>query len=237
MALPTVRAFGAVSSAAGASISPAMPAGVLQNDILLLFIESSIANGAVTGGTETWVQVADSPQSVGSGTSLARISVYWARASQDTPTSPTVAAPTNHQQGCIGAFIGCETSGDPWNVTSGGTEAGPDTSISVTGDTTTVDDCLVVITCATSLPDTDTTVEFGAMTNADLASLTERSDSTNNDGNGGGLFVGTGTKASAGSYTATTFTAVTSAAHAFMTIALKPPAGTKFVPWIQDDLN
>jgi hypothetical protein len=193
----------------------------LQNDILLLHLEASIVEGSVTGGTETWAAVADSPQTVGSGAGLARAAIYWARASQDSPTSPTVGAPSNHIQGAIISYQDCITTGNPWDVTSGGTEAGPDTSVSITGDTTTVVNCLIVLQCSTSLPDTDTTTEFGSMTNADLGSLTDRIDSTNNDGNGGGLFVGTGTKAAAGTYGATTLTAVTSAAHAFISIALK----------------
>jgi hypothetical protein len=201
-----------------------MPSGTLLNDILLLFRESVAGVPALSGGTETWVQVADSPQAVGSGTTLAQLSCFWARASQDTPTSPTSAAPSNHQQGFIIAVSGCITTGNPWDVTAPGTtEAGPDTSISIAGDTTTVDDCLVVLACATSLPDAATTTEFGAMTNADLGSLTEHVDNTTSQGNGGGLFCGTGTKASLGAYTATTLTAVTSAAHACMSIALKPP--------------
>jgi len=228
MAIPTVVNVGAVSSAAGATISPTMPASVLTGDILLLCIESAIAEGTVTGGSETWVAVADSPQTIGSGATLSRISCYWARASQYSPTSPTVGAPSNHQQGFIIAFRGCHGTGNPWDVTSGGTEAGPDTSLSITGDITTVADCLIVLLCGQSLPDATSTTEFGAMTNADLASLTERVDNTMTSGNGGGLFCGTGTKASIGSYTATTLTTVTSASHSFMSIALKPPQATTF---------
>jgi hypothetical protein len=59
MTLPVVRAVGAVSAAAAASINPTMPSGVLQNDILLLFVEAVASEGTVTGGTETWVAVAD----------------------------------------------------------------------------------------------------------------------------------------------------------------------------------
>jgi len=220
--IPTVRSVGPVASGTGA-ITPTMAPIVETGDDLYLIIESAIMNGAVSGGSETWVQMPDSPQSVGSGTTLSRISCYWARASSASPTSPTVAAASNHQQGCIIAVKNGAGTGDPWDVTAGGTEVGPDTSLSIPGDTTTMANCLILLLAATSLPDAATTTEFGAMTNAGLTNLTEHVDNTIIAGNGGGLFVGTGMKAAAGAYAATTLTAVTSASHAMMSIALKPP--------------
>lgn len=218
-ALPTVRGTGGVKSGTG-TISPAMPTGVLQNDVLLLILETFDEVITVSGGTETWAEVADSPQSVASVT---RLTVFWARASQDTPTSPTTSDSGDHQIGHIIAFVGVIQSGDPWDVTSGGTEAVEDTTVSITGDSTTVVDCLVAAILATDLPDANDSTSVSGEANGDLGSLTEQIDNARNSGNGGLVYLATGTKAAVGSYGATTATLEDAAQKAFMTVALKPP--------------
>ena len=66
------------------------------------------------------------------------MTVFWARASQDAPTSPTTSDSGDHQIGTILAFRGCIASGDPWDVTSGGADTVQDTAGVIGGDTTTV---------------------------------------------------------------------------------------------------
>jgi hypothetical protein len=221
-AVPQVRAVGALAQGTGA-ISPGIPSGTLQDDILLLFVETADEFFTVTGGTETWTQVADSPQRVTPDTML---SVYWARSSQDTPTGPSVSDSGNHTIGRMIAFSGAITTGNPWEVTSGGTEAVSDTTGSITGDTTTIDDCMIVAAMATDLPDQNDTTSFSGVANGDLASVTERIDNCRNAGNGGCIFAATGELATAGTYGATTVTLEDAAQKAFMTIALKPPAAS-----------
>jgi hypothetical protein len=225
-ALPTVRGVGVISSG-NAGITPQMPVGVLQNDVLLLVLETADQAISVSGGTETWTQVANSPQSV---TGLTRLTVFWARASQDTPTSPTTSDSGDHNIGRVIAFAGVIQTGDPWDVISFGTEAVEDTSVSIPGATTTVDECLVAAILAGDLPDQQDATSVSGEANADLGSLTERIDNAQNKGNGGLIYLVTGTKAIAGSYGATTATLEDAAQKAFMTIALKPHLAVNNTP-------
>ena len=106
-----------------------------------------------------------------------------------------------------------------WDVTGGGVKAVASTSVTVTGVTTTVNDTLVVQVVAR---DNDReAAAFSAQTNANLTSITERSDAGTDFGNGGGFAVWDGVMATAGATGNTTAT-VTSSVNAFLTIALKP---------------
>jgi hypothetical protein len=223
MALPTWVGAGAYTAGVGA-ITPPLPASLSTNDILILFVESSpgdpdasIANQ--NGGT--WTQLPDVPQS---GSTTTELNAWWSRYN-GTQGDPTTNDPGNHISGVIIAVRGCETSGDPFNVTSGGNEGASDTSLSITGDTTTVADCFIVAAAAFRRNATGTN-NFTSLANTDLANLTERVDAYNTAGVGTGLYVVTGEKATAGSYGATTATSGVSSNYGFMTIALKPPSGT-----------
>lgn len=218
-AMPTFVACGAFTlNVAGAN--PALPAGIQTNDILLMPVETSDQAVTITdsaGGT--WAETADSPQSPGS---LTRLTVFWSRYN-GTQTAPTTSDSGDHQGTFICAFRGVTTSGDPWDVTSGGSEVTADTSYSIPGDTTTVANTMVVIiyTSAADTTNADAAARFGSQSNSDLANLTERKDSAGTGANGGQLGLTTGEKATAGSYGATTLTSVDADAKAYMTIALK----------------
>ena len=220
---PTFVAAGAVSSSTGA-ITPALPTGRATGDILLLFLET--ANQAISitnqnGGT--WTEVTSSPQGTGTagGTSATRLTAFWSRYN-GTQGNPTVSDSGNHQLGRIIAIRGAAASGNPWNITAGGVEATADTSGSIPGATTTVGNTLVVTAIATSLPDSSSTTRFSAWTNANLTSVTERTDNSVSSGNGGGLGIATGVKATAGAYGNTAVTLATSASKGMMSIAIKP---------------
>ena len=222
-AQPTFVAAGTVASGTGA-ITPALPAGLQTNDILLLFLET--ANQAISISNQnggTWTQVTNSPQGTGTagGSSATRLTVFWSRYN-GTQGAPTTSDSGNHQLGRMIAIRGATTSGDPWDVTAGGVESTSDTSGSIPGATTTVANTLVVAAIATSLPDSNGTADFSAWTNANLSSLTERTDNTVTAGNGGGLGIATGGKATAGAYGSTAVTCASSATKGMMSIALKP---------------
>ena len=220
---PTFIAAGAVASGTGA-ITPALPAGIAANDILLLFLET--ANQAISISNQnggTWTAVASSPQGTGTagGSSATRLTAFWSRYN-GTQGAPTTSDSGNHQAGRMIAIRGCATSGNPWDMTAGGVESTADTSGSIPGATTTVANTLVVAAIATSLPDASGTANFSAWANANLVSVTERIDNTRSAGNGGGLGLATGGKATAGAYGNTTVTCTTSAAKGLLSIALKP---------------
>ena len=220
---PTFVAAGTVASGTGA-ITPALPAGIASNDILLLFLET--ANQAISISNQnggTWTAVASSPQGTGTagGTSATRLTAFWSRYN-GTQGAPTTSDSGNHQLGRIIALRGAAASGNPWDVAAGGVESTADTSGAIPGATTTVANTLVVAAIATALPDASGTANFSSWANTNLVGLTERTDNTVTAGNGGGLGLATGGKAAAGAYGNTTVTVATSATNGLLSIALKP---------------
>ena len=223
MANPTWFGSGTITSGTG-TVTPALPSSIETNDILLLFVETanqaaSISNQA--GGS--WVEVTGSPQGTGTagGTAATRLTIFWSRYN-GTQTAPTLADPGDHIVARIGAVRGCVTSGDPWDVTAGGVESTSDTSGSIPGVTTTVANTLVVTALAASLPDATGTSQYSGWSNANLTSLTERVDNTVTAGDGGGLAIATGAKATAGATGNTAVTLVNAATKGMMSIAIKP---------------
>ncbi|HBR19224.1 MAG TPA: hypothetical protein DD726_03290, partial [Phycisphaerales bacterium] len=221
--VPTFVAAGSVASGTG-TITPAFPAGIATGDILLLFLETSnqaISISNQNGGT--WTAVANSPQGTGTaaGTTGARLTAFWSRYN-GTQGAPTTSDSGDHQLGRMIAIRGAVSSGNPWDVTAGGVEAVSDTSGSIPGATTTVGNTLVVTAIATSLPDASSTAKFSAWTNANLTSVTERIDNSVTAGNGGGLAVATGIRATTGAYGNTAVTLVNAAYKGMMSIAIKP---------------
>jgi hypothetical protein len=219
---PTFVAAGSVASGTG-TITPGLPAGISTGDILLLFLEDAnktISISNQNGGT--WTEVTNSPQGTGTAddTTGARLTAFWSRYN-GTQGAPTVSDSGNHQLGRMIAISGTVSSGNPWDVTAGGVEASSDTSGSIPGATTTVGNTLVVVAIASSLPDATGTANFSSWTNADLTSVTERTDNTTNAGNGGGLGIATGVKATAGAYGNTAVTLGASAYKGMMSIAIK----------------
>jgi len=220
--VPTFVASGAIAAGTG-TIAPALPSGLATGDILLLFVETANQAISVSGANGgTWAQVTGSPQGTGTaaGTSAARLTVFWSRYN-GTQGAPTLSDSGNHQAARMIAIRGAAASGNPWDVTAGGVEATSDTSASVPGATTTVANTLVVVAISGSLPDANGTANFSGWTNANLSSLTERTDNTQNVGNGGALGIATGVKATAGAYGNTTATHASAAVKGMISIAIK----------------
>lgn len=212
---PTFQAASSTPGAGTADVSPTLPADWKEGDLHLLCVESAGTPGSAPSG---WVAVADSPQDEGTNTAL---EVYWRRAVSGD-TAPTVTDRGNHTYAVILGYAAPYPGGDPWDVTSGGTETGPDTSLTAPGDTTTVANCRVVVIAARS--NDASGAGFSAWANADLTSVTERFDNGTTQGDGGGIGVADGIKATAGAFGNTTAT-VTSSAKAYITLALKPGPG------------
>lgn len=231
--MPTFVANGAstVDIATG-TCTPTMPGSILADDILLavgcgegnddgLGIPLTTANGFVSvtvseNGSDGDVTEED-PES--------NCRVYWKRA-VGGDSAPVFTDSGNHTTCAVHQFRGVRTTGDPWNVVASGNDSNAnDTSALIPGATTTTVDCLVVLVQATSFNGTST-VQCGAVTNADLATITERFDSTNTGGLGGGHCVITGEKASAGSYADSTLTLANTSFKAAYSIALEGAVAT-----------
>jgi len=214
---PTYQAAGTAQSGTGAITVPwpAHQAG----DIALLFVESCGGQAATLSTPAGFANVTNSPQATGAGTAGTRITVFWCRATSSSMSSPTVADPGNHVYGRILTFRSVVATGNPWDVTAGGTKATASTTTTFGTVTTSVNNDLIVL--AASRDNDSTAAAWSNWTNANLSSLTERSDEGTTSGNGGGVGVATGVKSTAGSTGSTTAT-VTSSVDGHMTIALKP---------------
>ena len=188
-------------------------------DVALLFIESCGGQAASLGTPAGFAAVTNSPQSTGTGTAGTRITVYWCRATSSSMASPVVTDPGDHVYGKIFTFRGVTGTGNPWDVTAGGVKATASTTTTFGTLTTSVNNELIVL--AASRDNDSAAAAWSGWTNANLSNLTERSDEGTTQGNGGGIGVATGIKASAGAIGSST-TTVTSSVDGHMTIALKP---------------
>lgn len=213
---PTVVAVGAVSTGT-TTITPAYPAGIAVNDILITVAES--VGGQTYALPAGWAQVSSdgspvSPVVQGVNTQLTAI---WRRY-DGTGAAPALTGPTDH---CIGQMIairGCPTSGNPWNVVAVAVEAVDDTSVTWPGATTTVADTLVLEILATSAA--TAAAQISAITNAAYTSITERMDAGTATSSGGVIVCYSGVKATAGATGQSTGTLVTSGFKALMTLAM-----------------
>ncbi len=217
MTLPTHVANGA-SSGSTSSITPALPAGIAVDDILFLFIESRSNQfpSMSDAGGGTWNAL--DTQNVG-GTGATTLTIYWSRYN-GTQTAPTIADSGDHTFAFIAAFRGCSTSDPPYEGDTGTTDATSNTSVSIPGSTTTGVDRLVV--GAASRDQDDAAALYSSWANADLANIDEIFNAGTTQGNGGGLGVITGEKASAGSYGSTSASLATPSSDAVITFALIP---------------
>ena len=234
--MPTYVTSGTFTAASG-TCTPNMPS-VSASDVLLAVGESE--NETISLSTANgFAEVTGSPQGAGTAATnpANRIAVYWKRA-VGGDAAPVFADSGNHTTCRIHVFAGVKTSGNPWNITAGGTDGGlNDQSAVIPGATTTVDNALVALIQGTSNNATSTT-NCGAVTNADLASLTERTDNTNTINAGGGHCLITGQKALKGAYAASTLTLSVTTFKGAMSIALEgapDPEGGAGGAYVQDD--
>jgi hypothetical protein len=221
MALPTVQGVAnGQGNTAAATVS--WPASHQADDIGLLFLETDDGEAAGVASPSGWVEVTDSPQDSGAngGNTGTRLTVFWKRATSGAEGDVTTTDAGDHTYARIISFRGCETSGNPWDVTAGD-NANSASSGSIPGDTTTVADCLIVAAISRG---TDTaSAAFSNWANGDLANVAEIADAGTAQGSGGGVGVATGEKASAGTFGATTVTLAATSGQGRIMIALKPP--------------
>jgi hypothetical protein len=223
---PPAPAFQAAGTKAEGTTSatPSWPAHQ-AGDVALLIVETTGNQLPSLSSAQGFVAVAGSPQSTGAsnGTTLA---VYWKRAASASEAAPTVSS-SNHVLAQIITFRDVAPTGNPWDVTAGDALGSQSSSFSIPGATTTAPNALVVGVLATS----DVATASG-WTNAGLTDLTARASVTTTTGNGGGLHVATGIKATAGAIGATTGSLDAANRQARMSIALRA-AGAPAPAWMQ----
>lgn len=180
MGVPTVAGTGAVfSSAGGANATCNLPAH-LTNDILLIFLQN-YSNSALTFNQNT----AGFVEFIQTGGTNRSIHVCWVRATSSTMTNPSITCPTNHQIGASVAIRGCPTTGNPWN-TSTSSDFAATSSWSWDAVETTQTDCLAILIGGAVRDNTGGWM--GALTNANLTSITELVDDSVTTNAGGGIF-------------------------------------------------
>ncbi len=224
-AAPAFQAAGNQVSGTG-NVSPPWPVHQ-PGDVALLFIESGGGQAANLSAAAGFVEVANSPQSTGGGPNGTRLTVYWARATSSSMPTPTVSDPGNHVYARILTYRGVFPTGDPWDVTGGGNKPTSSNSLTLTGVTTTVPNTLVVQAAAHDRD--NASAHFSGQTNANLTGIVERSDAGTTQGNGGGIGIWDGVKATAGPTGDTTVDITNNVVNAFLTIALKPVPAPELV--------
>lgn len=217
-------AAGAISGATGGPTVVA-PAGIQNGDLLLLLCES--ANQAISITSPAgWTEVG-SQASQGTGTAAGlvatRLAVFY-KFTTGTETNVVLAAAGNHTIGRMVAFRNVNFR-NPFNATgSGASAAANGTALTLPAVTTTIPNSMIVL-CASTSFDGNNVATFNVLpTNANLTSITERIDSTNNAGNGGGLVLWTAFKTTVGSTGTSSATSAQSAVYGYLTIALRPEA-------------
>jgi hypothetical protein len=222
MAMPTYIGAGALVARTGTgSANIPYPTGIQANDILVIVSEAS--DGGI-GAPPGWTQRANNTL----GSSGTICSVAWKRATGSESGSFSVddgGGVIDHWMARMFCFRGAVTSGDPFNASSTSSSAAS-TSVTFPTVTTTADNCLI-LNCLTWADD-DAGPLAGAPTNASLANLTERADGGALNGNGGGIVLITGEKATAGAVSGTTLTLSSSSGQGRVTLALRGLAQFQF---------
>lgn len=233
---PTFVANGASTVTAATGTCTPTWTGITSNvqagDIILVV---ACGEGDTTGGTQISLSTANGFAAVSGITNPISgddndateenpendCAVFWKRA-VGGDSAPVIADSGDHTT-CAGhLFRGVKTTGNPWNVAASGNDSNAnDTSGVIPGATTTVTDTLVVLVQGTSNNATGT-ANCGAVTNANLTSITERFDSSNTSGLGGGHCIITGQKAASGSYANSTLTMGATTYKAAFSVALEP---------------
>lgn len=220
MAIPTfVNAGLAISSTVGVILD--LPLSIQDDDILLLHIEGEGEDANADAAPTGWTLIG----SVASGTSGAqdktRQTLYWHR--YDSAAMPDEICPDagNHILTVVTAWRGCTTTESPIHKQQSSSSGTNDTSVSMTGVTTDVDDCAIVASSTSG----DTNI-YSGWTNASLSSPAIASivDVLTGSGSDGSLHVAWGGLPSAGASGTTTATSTVSEEEANWVIALKPVA-------------
>lgn len=216
--LPTI-VVGAEFTSTGVPTAT-LPTGVLQNDILVLCIQTSNENMAAPTGYSRLGPSNGIGAAVAAGST--RLQLYWKRAGS-SESAPTLTDAGDHTYGVMFRVRGCPTVGDPfrmlgqnWKFTA---------STTGTGDkgTTRSDNSLIVTIWAHALDQAGAAAS--APTNADLTSVTEQFDDSTTDGTGGGIAIVSGVKATAGEVGATTVTWSGSTVDVSTTLSFIPSDG------------
>jgi hypothetical protein len=228
---PTVVGVSASPAASASAITPAFPASLAVDDVLLGIGESTGGANFPSIATNGFAHISSdatpvSPVVQGVNTQL---SVVWRRY-DGVVTAHAWGDSGDHNIGRYVAVRGCPTTGNPWHVVAVASSATSSTAASWPGLTTTVDDCLILEILATGAD--ISTAQIASITNGTYTSITEQMDNATALGGGGVIICYSATKATAGATGASTGTLTTAATKAYMTLAFAPAAGGGVAPHV-----
>ncbi len=217
---PTFVASGTIATGTG-NLTPTMPTH-LTNDILVVQINQTWTTTTAPSVPGGWTAMSDVNSDVFSGV-RSHCALLWKRAASGAESAPTITDNWDAGTAQIHVIRGCVTSGDPWDVLGTTGDNSGDTSLSIAGVTTTVNNCLVVdfITGFTF----GSPATLGSLANGGLTSFTEQVN-VNEVVGGEDLHraVTSGVKATAGATGATTGTWATGTnfVYAGIKVAFEP---------------
>ena len=215
---PTVRSIGTVTNK-GQAMALSPPSGITDGDLLLAFIET--ANETPITATD-WASAPCSPSLKGiscpGDPDCTSMTILYNN--YNDGDNWTTNDSGDHQIGVVMAInAGSWDTSDPFDVCKTSSQTSTK-GVSISGETTTIADTLVIAASAADSPDANKSTEFSGEANAHLASVAEEIDTCKNTGNGGCIVVVSGTKASAGFFQPTTSNAADFAARAGLVVTI-----------------
>ncbi len=209
-ATPTYVGKG-TSAAGTGNVTPTLPGSLATNDLMVLEAET---NGETVTAPAGWTEFSFSPYN--NTSNITRLTLFYRRyVSGDG--NPTITDPGDHCIAQVYAFRGVTVTGDGSSMhTNSGFSS--TTAFTIPQGTTTDPNQLVALFIADGA-DVATNRFVGLGTNASLTSLNQRESISSNLGDGGGLNLYTGIKATAGSCGDLTGTLGTGTGFACISIA------------------
>jgi len=193
-----------------------LPSDVQANDILIMVLETAADKDITITNPPGWEAAPDSPVT-NAGANPTRLFVFWKRATGKR-LFPVITSSHNHTVRREFIMKNCLESGSPFDDTQSSTGTGS-TGMTMTGITTTVDGCFVLIISAHA---DYTNRPVQGYVNADLPFINLHTVNLTPTGNKGALSVGGGYKDTAGSVGNTTATQDLTTDWAAWVGALKP---------------
>src|SRR5689334_3798205 len=129
---PTFIAAGSPQAATDVGlITVPWPAGHQVGDVGILLIETTTGASTVVSAAG-FTALTNSPQSSSASGTATKLWAFWCRADSTSMASPTAGVSgNNHMLGVILTFRGCVASGDPVNISAGGSSGGSATTSTV----------------------------------------------------------------------------------------------------------
>lgn len=149
MAIAFVDAHTA-SQASGSILTLVPPTGVAAGDILIALVRAYAASVTINAPDVNWTQIAT--QCPIDGSASRRASIFWKRATaSETDYVFDLVIAGSEAGGCVGAFSGCITSGDPVDVYSSVAYTTSNTTVRAASVTTTVANTMLVAIAASGV--------------------------------------------------------------------------------------